>query len=91
MTRASHHHIGPDIDAERDLLMDDCVRGMVEILPNSGLSDPARWNGEGDPYYTDGEIDVAVLSVTASKKRSATTLPPPKLIALKTKLARLAS
>jgi hypothetical protein len=41
-------------------------------------------NGEGDPYYTDGEIDVATLVVDGVKRTGPpVTLPPPPLIALK--------
>ena len=81
------HHIGPDIDAERDLLMRDLREaGMVEsFFQISGIGPTlfAR-NGEGDPYYTDGEIDVARLVLDGVKSMEPpTTLPPPALIALK--------
>src|ERR1700761_9636873 len=56
------HHIGPDIDAERDLLMHDLkVAGMVQSqfqISGTGPTLLGR-NGEGDSYHTDGEIDVA--------------------------------
>jgi hypothetical protein len=39
---------------------------------------------EGDPYHTDGEIDVASLVIDGAKRTEAPmTLPPPPLIALK--------
>jgi LssY C-terminus len=81
------HHIGPDIDAERDLLMHDLrVADMVEaFFQISGIGPTllAR-NGEGDPYYTDGEIDVARLVIGGAKTTAPPiTLPPPALIALK--------
>lgn len=81
------HHIGPNIDAERDLLMHDLgAAGMVEaVFQISGIGPTlfAR-NGEGDPYYTDGEIDVARLVVDGAKRTEPPpTLPPPALIALK--------
>jgi LssY C-terminus len=81
------HHIGPDIDAERDLLMRDLREaGMVEsFFQISGIG-PTLYahNGEGDPYYTDGEIDVARLVLDGVKRTEPpTTLPPPALIALK--------
>src|SRR6202047_3972265 len=81
------HHIAPDIDAERDLLMRDLrAAGMVEtFFQISGSGPPllAR-NGEGDPYYTDGEIDVARLVIDGVKRTEPpATLPPPELIALK--------
>jgi LssY C-terminus len=81
------HHIGPDIDAERDLLMRDLREaGMVESLFQISGIGPTLFarNGEGDPYYTDGEIDVARLVLDGVKKTEPpTTLPPPTLIALK--------
>jgi len=41
-------------------------------------------NGEGDPYYTDGEIDVATLVIDGVKRiEPPVSLPPPPLIALK--------
>lgn len=81
------HHIGPDIDAERGLLMRDLRQaGMVEAffqISGVGLTLLA-WNGEGDRYYTDGEIDVARLVVNGVRRiEPPATLPPPPLIALK--------
>ena len=41
-------------------------------------------NGEGDPYHTDGEIDMATLVVDGVKRTEPPeTLPPPPLIAVK--------
>jgi hypothetical protein len=41
-------------------------------------------NGEGDPYYTDGEIDVATLVIGGVRQTAPpVALPPPPLIALK--------
>src|ERR1700716_1485668 len=81
------HHIGPDIDAERDLLMDDLrAAGMVEtFFQISGIGPTLRArNGEGDTYYTDGEIDVARLVLDGVKRTEPPAmLPPPALIALK--------
>ncbi|MGY3584113.1 hypothetical protein ACVIGB_006828 [Bradyrhizobium sp. USDA 4341] len=81
------HHIGPDIDAERDLLMHDLrVAGMVEAFFQISGIGPTLFgrNGEGDPYYTDGEIDVARLVVNGARRtQPPAELPPPTLIALK--------
>jgi hypothetical protein len=81
------HHIGPDIDAERDLLMQDLREaGMVQTLFQISGTGPTLLgrNGEGDPYYTDGEIDVANLVVDGVKRTEPPKiLPPPQLIALK--------
>src|ERR1700733_14706316 len=81
------HHIGPDIDAERDLLMRDLTEaGMIDArFKISGIG-PTLFgrNGGGDPYYTDGEIDVGSLVVGGVKRSTPpSTLPPPPLIALK--------
>ena len=81
------HHIGPNIDAERDLLMRDLGQaGMVEAFFQISGIGPTLFarNGEGDPYYTDGEIDVARLVVDGARRTTPpATLPPPALIALK--------
>ncbi|ANY80913.1 hypothetical protein BB934_24015 [Microvirga ossetica] len=72
------HHIAPDIDAERDGLIDDLVRaGMVTTRYQvSGIGPTLNGrNGEGDPYYTDGEIWMAVLVVAGEKR----TQPPAEL------------
>ncbi|WP_342361031.1 LssY C-terminal domain-containing protein [Terrarubrum flagellatum] len=60
------HHIAPDIDAERDALVASLTAaGMVQkscVMPGRGATQRAL-NGEGDPYFTDGEIRVVVLKV----------------------------
>lgn len=81
------HHIGPDIDAERDLLMRDLTAaGMLDaVFQISGIG-PTLFgrNGGGDPYYTDGEIDVGSLVANGVKRTAPpAALPPPALIALK--------
>jgi hypothetical protein len=81
------HHIAPDIDAERDLLMHDLQEaGMVQTFFQISGTGPTLFgrNGEGDPYYTDGEIDVANLVVDGVKRTEPPErLPPPPLIVLK--------
>lgn len=59
------HHIAADIDAERRFLAQDLaatrmVAGMYAI-PGSGPAAFAR-NGEGDRYFTDGQIAFVVIS-----------------------------
>src|SRR6202012_2030992 len=81
------HHIGPDIDAERDLMMHDLTEaGMLDaVFQISGIG-PTLFgrNGGGDPYHTDGEIDIASLVVGGVKRTAPpATLPPPPLVALK--------
>ncbi|WP_213775402.1 LssY C-terminal domain-containing protein [Bradyrhizobium sp. dw_78] len=81
------HHIAPNIDAERDLLMRDLSNaGMVDALFQISGVGPTLFgrNGGGDSYYTDGEIDVGSLVAGGVKRTEPpATLPPPPLIALK--------
>lgn len=81
------HHIAPNIDAERDLLMQDLQEaGMVQSFFHVSGRGPTLFsrNGEGDPYYTDGEIYIASLSVDGIRRAEPpVTIPPPPLIALK--------
>ncbi|MCX6867984.1 MAG: LssY C-terminal domain-containing protein [Verrucomicrobia bacterium] len=59
------HHISPEVDAERDLLLAD--------LTQTKLVSDTRWiagfhtilqgrNGGGDPWHTDGRLPVATLA-----------------------------
>ncbi|KOF14545.1 hypothetical protein AC244_26255 [Ensifer adhaerens] len=58
------HHIGPDLDAERNLVMSDLQKaGQVSStyeVPGIGATKTGR-NGGGDPYFTDGKALVGVL------------------------------
>lgn len=59
------HHIGADIDEERDQLMSDLIaaRMVIQRYSVSGIGPTINGrNGGGDRYYTDGEVDIAVLS-----------------------------
>lgn len=62
------HHIGPDLDAERNLLMSDMRKaGQVTStydIPGIGATTTGR-NGGGDPYFTDGKALVGVLKPEA--------------------------
>ena len=58
------HHIAPDIDAERDLLTADLANAkVVEALYEvTGIGPTINGrNGEGDAYYTDGEVKISRL------------------------------
>ncbi len=58
------HHIAPNIDAARDGLTDDlkAAKVVVAIYEVSGIGPTLNGrNGEGDPYYTDGEIKISRL------------------------------
>jgi hypothetical protein len=81
------HHIGPDIDAERDLLMRDLTTaGMLDaVFQISGIG-PTLFgrNGGGDPYYTDGEVWILRLVVACQKRADpATIIPSPPATELK--------
>ena len=86
------HHIAADIDAERDLLVADLNRaGMVTaIYQVTGVGPTLNGrNGEGDLYYTDGEIRIARLVVDGHKATApAVMLDSPPLVAWKDALWR---
>lgn len=72
------HHISPDVDAERNRLIGDLVAAKVvtELYNVSGVGPTLNGrNGEGDRYYTDGEIHIAVLSQGAAP----VSAPPEKI------------
>jgi hypothetical protein len=81
------HHIGPDVDAERELLTADLtvakvVQSIYEVTGVGPTLDGR--NGEGDTYYTDDEIKISVL-VEGCAQRAATTavFANPPLVQLK--------
>ncbi len=65
------HHIDPDIDRERDFvissLKDAGVVQQTYQVTGTGPTLNGR-NGEGDRYYTDGEITIAVLDPNLDPK-----------------------
>jgi LssY C-terminus len=73
-TGAITHHIGPDIDAERQLLIADLESaGMATAkyqVTGIGPTITGR-NGGGDPYYTDGEVWILRLVEDCHKQTSA--------------------
>jgi hypothetical protein len=81
------HHIGPDIDAERDGLTDDLKSAKVveAIYEVSGIGPTLIGrNGGGDRYYTDGEVKISRL-VSGCDARAATAveLDNPPLVEFK--------
>lgn len=80
------HHIAPDIDRERDRLIDDLeAAGQVtRIFSVTGIGPTLLGrNGEGDRYYTDGELYVAVLAVDAAPALRAARESSPPLVVVK--------
>lgn len=60
------HHIGPDVDAERDRIVDELQsKGWVLQVDWVDNFHPQREgrNGGGDPWHTDGRLAVVTLRV----------------------------
>jgi hypothetical protein len=87
------HHIAPDIDAERDLLIGDLASaGMLSQTYHVAGSGPTLFgrNGGGDRYYTDGDITIGVLNAEAAPNPSPpATLPDPAPVAAKNAVWRV--
>ena len=81
------HHIAPEIDAERDLLIDALKDAKVveAIYEVTGIGPTLHGvNGEGDAYYTDGEIKIArLVEGCATRVERAIELTNPPVIDLK--------
>jgi hypothetical protein len=86
-TGAITHHIGPDIDAERDLLIGDIeAAGMATAKYQvTGIGPTvAGVNGGGDRYYTDGEVWLLRLVEDCRKQTGAVdVIPSPPATELK--------
>lgn len=58
------HHIAPDVDAERDLVIQDLTTANTlsssYSIAGRGATTDGR-NGDGDPYFTDGMVTVGIL------------------------------
>jgi hypothetical protein len=81
------HRIAPDIDRERGRLIDGLNNAhmVTAIYQMKGIGPTLNGrNGEGDPYYTDGEIWVArLVSSGKETEKLAEMLPAPVLIQMK--------
>jgi hypothetical protein len=74
------HHIAPDLDAERDLLMQGfSTAGILSsIYSVSGVAPTlAGRNGGGDRYFTDGEVLIGVLAPEARAQPGRNVDAPP--------------
>lgn len=63
-TGAITHHIGPDIDAERDFLMKDLTEAsaLASTRETQGVgATKSGRNGGGDAYFTDGKVIIGTL------------------------------
>jgi LssY C-terminus len=81
------HHIAPDIDAERDALTNDLKAAKVveAIYDVTGVGPTLLGrNGEGDPYYTDGEVEISRLVAGCNTKAATVAeLDNPPIVDLK--------
>jgi len=80
------HQIAPDIDSERDMLVDDLAAAgqVARIFAVTGIGPTLDGrNGGGDRYYTDGELYVAVLAIADSPGLQAERESSPPLVVVK--------
>ena len=65
------HHIGPDVDRERDKILTDLRQAgwVAEVYWANLFHDKLHGrNGGGDRYHTDGRLAVGVLTTTPEKR-----------------------
>jgi hypothetical protein len=83
------HHIGPDIDAERDGLFADLRKGgwLTELYQVTGVGTTVLGrNGGGDRYYTDGELTIGVLASVEARGKTPDRLENPVAVQIKEQL-----
>ena len=83
------HHIGADIDAERDGLFADLGKNgwLTEEFQVTGVGATLLGrNGGGDRYYTDGELTIGVLGKDQSRDKSPSRLENPVPVQIKDQL-----
>jgi hypothetical protein len=71
-TKEITHRISPDVDAERDLLLDEITKANHATGTRwiDGFHRELRGrNGGGDPWQTDGRLPIASLSVAGSESK----------------------
>jgi len=83
------HHIGPDIDTERDGLFADLRKDgwLTELYQVTGVgATMLGWNGGGDLYYTDGELSIGVLASVKARGQTPDRLKNPVAVQIKEQL-----
>ena len=83
------HHIGADIDAERDGLFGDLRKAgcLTELFQVTGVGATLLGrNGGGDRYDTDGELTVGVLALGVPNDQSPRRLDNPSAVQIKEQL-----
>jgi hypothetical protein len=68
------HHIGADLDAERDRLIAGLQQAGAtqEVYWLDGFQQLQGKNGGGDPWHTDGRLEVAVLVMPSASPAAVT-------------------
>ncbi len=64
------HHIGPDVDAERNRIASELQKaGLVDTIDwdNNFHAQREGRNGGGDPWHTDGRLAIVVLRDSAAE------------------------
>ena len=78
------HHVAPDIDEERDGLINDLKTAQVveAVYQVTGIGPTLNGrNGGGDPYWSDGEIAIARLTTDLVKTdKPPQTLDTPQIV-----------
>jgi len=71
------HHIDPDLDSERDFLASALDRAghVAADYQISGVGPtPLGRNGGGDPYFTDGDVEIERLTTGCAAPAGSTTI-----------------
>jgi hypothetical protein len=80
------HHIGPDIDAQRNELIADLTKvgRLTKLYQVTGVGATLFGrNGEGDRYFTDGEMTVGVMATGKVESAKPEKLANPPLVQMK--------
>jgi hypothetical protein len=83
------HHIGPDIDAERNGLIADLRKHgwLTELFQVTGVGATLIGrNGGGDLYNTDGELTIGVLAAENVRDKTPDRLANPVAVQIKQQL-----
>jgi putative heme iron utilization protein len=87
---ADTHHVGPDLDASRDVLIDDLSRALrlTEVFQVTGVGPTfSGQTADGDRYYTDGELAIGtIITSRGTSDRPPEYLPSPWPVRVKDQL-----
>ena len=72
------HRISPDVDAERDFILDDLAKAkhLLGVRWIDGFHKELQGrNGGGDPWHTDGRLAVATLTLSKPSNSTSPAIP----------------